>query len=77
MLTKDICFMQEDTDVPVLALVDLYGSQPVPSAAAGASRLSSQYLTARLRLAGLFLVHKGLYDERPGMKLLQVCCGHI
>jgi hypothetical protein len=73
--------LQEDTDVPVLALVDLYGSTPLssPAAAAGAgagataSRLSSQNPSARLRMAGLFHVHRGLYDERPGMKLLQVC----
>lgn len=64
--------VQEDTDVPVMALVDLYGSQPVSSAAAAASSLSSQYPGAKLRMAGLFHVHKGLYDERPGLKLLQV-----
>lgn len=69
--------LQEDTDVPVLALVDLYASQPVSAPAAGASNLSSQYPAARLRMAGLFYVHKGLYDERPGMRLLQVClAGH-
>lgn len=83
--------------MPVLALVDLYGSQPVSTAgastagastsAAGAatpcasyvsssssaiSLLSVQYPGAKQRLAGLHYVHKGLYDERPGMQLLQV-----
>lgn len=64
--------------MPVLALVDLYGSTPLSSTAAAggtASSLSSQYSSARLRMAGLFHVHRGLYDERPGMKLLQVCVG--
>lgn len=64
--------LQEDADVPVLALVDLYGSQPVSSAAAGAASISNRFPGAKLRMAGLFHVHKGLYDERPGMRLLQV-----
>lgn len=58
--------------MPVLALVDLYGSQPVQTAPAGAASSSSQFPAAKLRMAALFHVHKGLYDERPGMRLLQV-----
>lgn len=69
----DCAVQDEDADVPVLALVDLYGSQPMASAAAaGVSSTSSRYPGAKLRMAGLFYVHKGLYDERPGMRLLQV-----
>lgn len=76
--------LQEDAAAPVLALVDLYGSQPTSAPATGTtSRLCSCYPGAKLRTAGLFYVHKGLYDERPGLKLLQVrdngegICGRV
>ncbi|WIA17570.1 hypothetical protein OEZ85_014397 [Tetradesmus obliquus] len=58
---------QEDA-APVLALVDLYGSQPA-AAAAGAS--SSSHPAAKQRVASLLHVHRGLYSERPSMRILK------
>eukprot|EP00879_Flechtneria_rotunda_P024467 GHRR01025938.1.p1 GENE.GHRR01025938.1~~GHRR01025938.1.p1 ORF type:complete len:750 (+),score=265.70 GHRR01025938.1:261-2510(+) len=60
--------MLQDINVPVLALVDLYGSQP---ASAGSSNNSS-HPAAKQRLASLLHVHQGLYAERPGLRILQV-----
>uniref|UniRef100_A0A383WCS7 Uncharacterized protein n=1 Tax=Tetradesmus obliquus TaxID=3088 RepID=A0A383WCS7_TETOB len=59
---------QEDA-APVLALVDLYGSQPAAAAAAGAS--SSSHPAAKQRVASLLHVHRGLYSERPSMRILK------
>jgi hypothetical protein len=60
--------LQEDA-APVLALVDLYGSQPAAAAAGGSS---SSHQAAKQRVASLLFVHQGLYSERPSMKILKV-----
>lgn len=59
--------MQEDA-APVLALVDLYGSQP----ADGSNSSSGGHPAAKQRIASLYFVHQGLYSERPSMRILQV-----
>ncbi|KAF6261454.1 hypothetical protein COO60DRAFT_1699777 [Scenedesmus sp. NREL 46B-D3] len=70
---------QEDA-APVLALVDIYGSQPAAGAAAGgsssarngiASSSNSSHPAAKQRVASLYYVHQGLYSERPSMKILK------
>jgi hypothetical protein len=60
----------------VLALVDLYGSQPAAAAAgsmrSGAPSSSSSHPGAKQRVASLLFVHQGLYSERPSMRILKV-----
>jgi hypothetical protein len=62
--------LQEDA-APVLALVDMYGSQPAAAATANGSS-SRSHPAAKQRVASLYYVHQGLYSERPSMRILKV-----
>jgi hypothetical protein len=57
-------------DTPVLAIVDLYGSQPLPGD--GSSSTDSSLSSARRRLASLLFVHSELFARRPSLRVLQV-----
>ncbi|KAF8058440.1 NUP88 [Scenedesmus sp. PABB004] len=59
---------RQDDSVPVLALVDVYASQPAPAGAPP----SASHPGAKQRLASLLPVHQGLYGERPSLRILQV-----
>lgn len=49
----------------MLALVDIYSSQPV------SANNNSSHPTAKHKLATLYYVHQSLYSQRQGMKILQ------
>jgi hypothetical protein len=65
----------------VLALVDIYGSQPAAAANGstsgrnGFAGSSSSHAAAKQRVASLYYVHQGLYSERPSMRILKVNIG--
>ena len=68
-LSERCALILQGDETPVVALVDVYGSEPDTHASAASGQ--------QHRHAPVTLVHQGLFANRPGLRVLQVGRGPV